>query len=300
MEALYFSGIAFSAFAAFLFAAQNVFVRVATDTGDVGDAVVVVMGTNALLVVPPAAVLYYPTYDLSWLSAGAFIAAGLVGLTAGRICLYGGIKAIGASRTTPIVSASAVVSGVLAILILDESVTVRHGIGIGFIVVGIAIISWVTAVDSEPDVPLRETGRSLLLPLGAAFFIGVEPIFVRTGLDTGTPILVGLAVMMLTAFAGYIGYRRLRDRTITTSPWSPQMRWYVAAGVTSAGGLIAYFAALGAAPVVIVTPIVQTAPLIVIALSIAFLPRRLERVTWRLIAAAVIVVVGATLVSLAG
>ena len=78
------------------------------------------------------------------------------------------------------------------------------------------------------------------------------------------------------------------------------MRWYVAAGVTSAVGLLAYFAALETVPVVIAIPIIQTAPLLVIVLSIAFLPRQLERVTWRLVAAAVIVVVGATLVSLAG
>ncbi len=300
MEPLYFTGIALSAFGAFLFALQNIIVRIATDEGDVGDAVIVVMGTNVLLVVPPAVVFYYPAYGLSWLSTGAFAAAGVVGLMLGRICLYGGIKAIGASRTTPVVSASTMVSALLAIWVLGESVTIAHGIGIGLIVVGIAVISWVTAADSGPDVSLRETGKSLLLPLGAAFFIGVEPVFVRIGLDTGTPILVGLAVMMAAAFVGYVVYRRVRGHVITTPSKSPQMRWYVAAGVTSAIGLLTYFAALEAAPVVIAIPIIQTAPLLVIVLSVLFLPQRLERVTWRLIAAAVIVVVGATLVSLSG
>ncbi len=300
MELLYLTGIALSALGAFLFAVQNILVRFATDEGEVGDAVLVVMATNALLVVPPAAVLYYPTYGLSWLSAGMFAAAGLLGLMMGRICLFRGIKAIGASRTTPVVSASTVISALAAIWVLGESVTVNHGIGIGLIVVGIAIISWVTAADSEPEVSLRETGRSLLLPLGAAFFIGIEPVFVRIGLDAGTPILVGLAVMMSAALIGYVGYRRLHSGVISVPARSPQTRWYVAAGATSAVGLLTYFAALEAAPVVIAIPIIQTAPLLVIVLSVAFLPRRLERVTWRLVAAAVIVVVGATLVSVSG
>jgi drug/metabolite transporter (DMT)-like permease len=300
VDVLYLTGIALSAFGAFLFALQNVLVRIATVEGDVGDAVVVVMATNALLIVPPAVVLYYPTYGLSWLSAGMFATAGLVGLMLGRICVYGGIQTIGASRTTPVVSASTVVSAVAAIWVLDESVTVGHGVGIGLIVAGIAIISWVTAADSGPDISVRETGKSLLLPLGAAFFIGIEPVFVRIGLDAGTPIPVGLAVMMSAALIGYIGYRRLRGSVISTPARSVRMRWYVAAGVTSAVGLLAYFAALETVPVVIAIPIIQTAPLLVIVLSIAFLPRQLERVTWRLVAAAVIVVVGATLVSLAG
>lgn len=64
MDVLYLTGIALSAFGAFLFALQNVLVRIATVEGDVGDAVVVVMATNALLIVPPAVVLYYPTYGL--------------------------------------------------------------------------------------------------------------------------------------------------------------------------------------------------------------------------------------------
>lgn len=50
----------------------------------------------------------------------------------------------------------------------------------------------------------------------------------------------------------------------------------------------------------VVVPIIQASPLVVIALSAVFLPKRLERVTWRLVVAATVVVTGATLVSLSG
>lgn len=300
MEFVFVAGIALSALAAVLWAVHNVLIRIGTESGDVGDAIVVVMVINLLLVAPPAAILYYPEYGLSWPAAGAFAAAGVSGLMLGRICLFGGIQALGASRTTPVVSASTLVSAVLAVWLLDESLTVPHVVGIVLIVAGITIISWLTASDAGADASVREVGVSLLLPLGAALFIGIEPIFVRTGLDSGTPIPVGLAVMMTAAFVSYVGHRRLRGGVVSPPRRSSNLRWYAGAGLASTMGLVTYFAALEAAPVVIVIPIIQVSPLIVIAISAAFLPERLERVTWRLVAAAVVVVAGATLVSLSG
>ena len=300
MEPVYLAGVALAALAAALLAVQNVAIRIGTDRGDVGDAVIVVMGTNLVLVAPLAAVRYYPTYGLTREAATAFAAAGIVGLLLGRVCTYAGIEAIGASRTTPVVSASALVSTVLAVWLLEESLTPTHAVGIVLIVAGVAIISWSTAADAGANASLRDVGLSLLLPLAAAVFVGIEPVLVRIGLESGTPIPVGLTVMMTAALVGYLAYRRLRGLAVPGLTRNPHARWYLAAGVASTVGLLAYFAALASAPVVIVIPIVHTAPLLVIALSVAFLPRRLERVSWPLVVAAAAVVVGASLVSLSG
>ncbi len=300
MELVSLVGLALATLAAVLLAVQNVLIRIATDRGDVGDAVVVMMGVNLALVGPLAVVLHYPDYGLSWEAVGVFAAAGLAGLVFGRLCTFAGIDRIGASRTTPVVSASALVSTVLAVWLLDESLTTAHVVGIALIVVGVAVISWVTATDANADVSLRGVGLSLLFPVGAAAFVGIEPVLVRAGLGSGTPILVGLGVMMSTAFASYVGYRKLRLDTLRVPVRSPHARWYVGAGLASTIGLLAYFGALASAPVVLVVPITHTAPLLVIGLSAVFLPRRLERVTWPLLAAALVVVIGATLVSLSG
>jgi len=300
MDLAFLVGITLAVLAAVLLAVQNVLIRVATDGDDTSDAVVVVMAVNFVLVVPLAVVRHYPDYGLSRVAFGSFVAAGIVGLVLGRICLFAGIRTIGASRTTPIVSASTLVAAGSAVLLFDESLTVPHLVGIALIVGGIAVISWVTAAGDRATASLRSVGVSLLFPVAAAVFIGVEPILVRIGLDSGTPILVGLAVMMTTAFASYTGYRSLRGNAFPTLVRNPHARWYVGAGVASTIGLLTYFGALAAAPVVIVVPITHTAPLIVIALSIVFLPSHLERVTWPLIAAAVVVVIGASLVTLSG
>lgn len=300
VDPVFVVGVALAVLAAVLLAVQNVLIRVATDGGDTGDAVVVVMGVNFLLVVPLAVVRHYPEYGLSPTALGSFAAAGVVGLVLGRICMFAGIETIGASRTTPIVSASTLVSAVLAVSVFDESLTGSHLVGIALIVGGIAVISWESTAEPRSTASLRNAGVSILFPVAAAVFVGVEPILVRVGLDSGAPILVGLAVMMTTAFGSYIGYRRLRGPAVPALVRNPHTRWYVSAGVASTVGLLTYFGALASAPVVIVVPITHTAPLIVIALSAVFLPFDLERVTWRLVTAAVVVVLGASLVTLSG
>ncbi|WP_290816558.1 EamA family transporter [Halovivax sp.] len=299
MELVYASGVLLAALAALLWAVHNLLIRIATERGSVGDAILVVMVVNLLLVAPAAVVRHHPTYGLTWEAAGAFAAAGVAGLVLGRICLFGGIRAIGASRTTPVVSASTLVSAALAVWLLGESLTALHLVGIVLVVGGVAVISWLTATDAGRD-GAGGQWRALALPLGAALFIGIEPILVRYGLDGGAPLLVGLTVMMATALATYVGYRRLRGEALAPLRGNPILRWYLAAGLASTAGLVTYFGALAVAPVVIVIPVLQTSPLLVIALSAALLPTRLERVTWRLAAAATIVVAGATLVSLSG
>ena len=299
MELVYATGVLLAALGALMWAVHNLLIRVATEHGDVGDAIVVVMIVNLALVAPAAAVVEYPTYGLTWEAAAAFAAAGVAGLVLGRICIFGGIVTIGASRTTPVVAASTLVSAALAIAFLGESLTLLHLLGIVLVVAGVGIISWLTATDAGADGSAHGLA-ALALPLGGALFIGIEPIFVRYGLESGAPVLVGLTVMMATALVSYVVYRRLRVGVVVTPGHGPHLRWYGAAGVASTVGLVAYFGALAVAPVVIVVPILQTSPLLVIAISAALLPSRLERVSWRLAAAASVVVAGATLVSLSG
>ena len=293
-------GLALAVAAAVLLAVQNLCIRIGTTSGNTSDAVIVVMSVNLGIIGPLTAVLYYPDYGLSAVSVGAFVTAGIVGLVLGRVCMFAGINRIGASRTTPIVSASTLVSTVLAVRLFDETLTLPHLAGIVCIVGGVSSIAWLTASADRSQDSLREVGALLLLPVSAAVFTGVEPLLLRVGLDTGTPILVGLSVMMLAAFLGYTGYRTLYENALPRLFENPQMRWYGGAGVASTVGLLAYFGAIASAPVVVAIPIIHTAPLIVIALSVVFLPQYLEQITWRLVLAAAFVVTGASLVTFSG
>jgi drug/metabolite transporter (DMT)-like permease len=293
-------GIALSVVAALAFAGQYLCVRLGTDRGNVTDVMILSLACNVVLIGPAAAIVHYPDYALTRLSVLSFVAAGLSGSLLARVCMFKSVETIGASRTSPVVSANVFFATLLAIGFLGETLTTAHLIGIVLVVCGVAVISWETATD-DPDRPLREVGLSLLLPLAAAAFIGFEPIFVSMGLSEGTPLLPGFAIKATVATLGFVGYLRFSGaRPMESFRRSPELKWYLGADVTSTVGIGAYFAALEITPVVIVVPLLQTSPLLVVVLSAIFLPRRLERVTWRLVAAACVVVIGATVVSLSG
>lgn len=293
-------GIMLSVAAALAFAGQYLCVRLGTDRGNVTDVMLLSLLCNVVLIVPPAVFLHYPEFSFTRLSVLSFVAAGLSGSLLARVCMFKSVETIGASRTSPVVSANVFFATLLAIAFLDETLTPTHLIGILLVVAGVAVISWETATD-DPDRPLREVSLSLLLPLSAAAFIGFEPIFVSMGLAEGTPLLPGFAIKATVATLGFIAYLRFSGVRPTASfRRTPELKWYLGAGVTSTVGIGAYFAALEITPVVIVVPLLQTSPLLVVVLSALFLPRRLERVTFRLLAAALVVVIGATVVSLSG
>ena len=268
-------GIALSVVAALAFAGQYLCVRLGTDRGSVTDVMLLSLVCNVVLIGPAAAILHYPDYALTRLSVLSFVAAGLSGSLLARVCMFKSVQTIGASRTSPVVSANVFFATLLALAVLGETLTPTHLIGIVLIVCGVAVISWETATD-DPDRPLHEVGLSLLFPLAAAAFIGFEPIFVSMGLSEGTPLLPGFAIKAIVATLGFVGYLRLSGARPTASfRLSPELKWYLGAGITSTVGIGAYFAALEITPVVIVVPLLQTSPLLVVVLSAIFLPRRL-------------------------
>ena len=292
-------GIAFAIAGAAGWALQYVFIRVATDraSGSVPAAMVVALVTNVVLVVPIVAVWFYPEYSLTPLAVIAFVAAGIAGSLIARVTQFMSTTTIGASRTAPVVSTTALFSAVFAVIFLGVTLTGIHAAGIVLVVAGVAVISYDTARDGDEG-SLREAGAALVLPLVSALVLGIEPVFVKTGLEEGVSPFVGLAVMMASATIGYVTYVRLTRSVTVREIRSGPMWWYIGCGVGSTLALVGYFLSLALLPVVVVVPIFQTAPLLVLLFSMVALPQRLERVTPRLVAAAVVVVVGTTIVSL--
>ena len=299
------AGAFLAVLAALGWAGQYVFIRLGTRTGSVTDAMLVSLACNVALVVPPVAVLYYPEYGLTPAAATAFAGAGLAGSVLSRVAQFEATRTIGASRTAPVVSSTALVSALLAVVFLEETLTSVHLAGIVLIVVAVGVISRETARDDGAADSLADAGAYLLLPVLAALTLGIEPILLKVGFAAGTPTFVGLAVMLSAAAVGYAAFVAVRDglpspASLAGAAGDGNLRWYVGAGVAGTLALVGYFAALAVAPVVVVVPILQAAPLLVVGLSVAFLPRRLERVTPRLVAAAAAVVVGTVVVSLSG
>lgn len=300
-EHLQFIGIFLALLTAVLTAIHHLSVRVGTDEGKTYDAVIVVMIINTALLLPLILFVYYPEYGLSSRSWLAFIAAGVFGTMLGRAFMYTSIDRIGASRTVPIFSSWAVFSTLLGIVVLHESISLVHGAAVFLIVGSVAIIAWETSHENPDNLPKRELLTGLLIPLGGAFIYAWEPIFANVGFASGTPAPVGLAVKTVAATIGfslYLWWRNLFPRQVVFR--SSDFRWYTIGGVASTLAHLTYYVALDIAPVSVVAPLTVTSTLFVILFSALFMPKRLERITLRLVTAATGVVVGVVLLTVYG
>lgn len=268
-------------------------IRFGTENGKSTNALLIVMSTNMIVLLPAVAIIYYPNYQLTNISWIAFVVAGLFGTVLGRAFMYTSISKIGASRTAPIVATQALVATLLGVVLLGEALTATHAIGILLIVAGVVVIAWETSHDNPDNLSRRQLVIGLLIPFGSAFAYGAEPIYANYGFREGTPAPVGLAVKTVAATLGFTLYLRWRKALPEfTTMERENLRWFVFAGIANTLFLVGYYLGLEIAPVSVIVPIHITSTLFVVVLSMIFMPQRLERVTWKLAAASTIVVIG--------
>lgn len=287
-------GVGFAVLAAAGLAVQSLAVRVGTRTRSIADVLAALFAVNLLVLVPLTAVRASPDYGLTVVGVVAFAAAGVFGSLLARLSYVLAIARIGASRTEPLKSLLVLVAVAMAVVFLGERVTAPLLAGVMLLLVGGIVV----AVDAR-HTPVAGDGRpewvDLAFPLGAALGYGVDPVITKVGLATGASTLVGVTVRVVAAAGGfglYLGWRAARGDGLGVS--RPN-RWLVVAGIGNTVYLLAYYAALASTPVSVVTPVLGVSSLFVVAGAAAFL-RRDERVTWRLVAGAVLVVLGIALV----
>lgn len=287
--------------AAIMNALQSICIRKGTDTGRANHGVLVVMLTNVVILGPAVLLYYYPEYHITPTAVLSFAAAGLLGTMLGRAFMYTSIEQIGVSRTVPVVAGNALVATILGVIFLGESFTIRHGMGIVLIVLGVATIAWETSQETDAVVSRSKTIFALALPIGAAVAYGAEPIFANYGFAAGMPAAIGLVFKTVAATIGFTGY--LAWRRVLPGPAvfrAPNTRWFILAGLANTLFLLGYYGALSIGTVNVVVPLVTTNTLWAVLLSAVAMPDRLETVTWRLWTAAIVVVTGVILVTLTG
>lgn len=253
-----------------------------------------IFGVNLLVLVPTALVLEFPTYGVTPLSLLAFAVAGVLGSLIARVAYFVGIARLGASRTEPLKALFPIVAVGMGVLVLDERVTLQL-LGVVAVVLGGSAAVVVEARTSPVTASEPRVRRDVLFPLTAALLLGVDPIFTKIGLAEGTPALVGVTIRIAVAAATFALYSAWRGAGEGIVPSVDLNRWLVVASLANTGYLLAYYASLARAPVSVVTPVLGTSTVLVVAGAAAFLQDD-ERVTWRLAGAAVVVVLGIALV----
>jgi drug/metabolite transporter, DME family len=217
-----------------------------------------------------------------------FVLAGIIGTVAGRLLRFKAIQRLGAAIASPLNNLNPLVSTGLAILLLGEQVTLPILVGTVVIVTGATLLSMGgKAVGFRPIY--------LVLPILSAFCFGVVAILRKVALAEvaaipGTAINVTTALVLFSAFL--IASSDRRELACDGRSFA----YFVGAGLTENLSVFLTVVALGLGTVSVVTPLTSTSPIFVLLLS-PLLLRGVERVTGRIVAGTVLIVLGVYLIT---
>ena len=225
-------------------------------------------------------------------SAALFLASGLVGTALGRLAVFVGVDRVGASVNSAVISTRPLFASLLAVLALGETVTPTTVVGIVVLVGGLTALALSRGGDVGGWQP-----RDLLFPLAAAAAFAVGNVARKFGLDAfaGITLLEAVALNELGALVALAAYAVVAGRGDVLDAPRRTYAYFAGSGTLTAVALFSLFAALQIGRVVVVDPLAATAPLFT-AVFAAVLLRDLERVTPRLVAGAVLIVVGVVLI----
>lgn len=205
--------------------------------------------------------------EFSWRSIGLLALAGIIHFTWARYCNYRATKAIGANLVGPLQQFSLVISLVLALVWLGESLTSLRILGIVLVFLGPALT---LKPDRKEPAPLSarssaangafnpEYAEGYIYALLSTIGFGISPILIRMALSTKS-IAAGIdggfvsyaAATVAVALTLLLGgqWRSLTSIDTTSS------KWFVLSGIAVGVSQMFRYMALAIAPVSVVSPI---------------------------------------------
>jgi drug/metabolite transporter (DMT)-like permease len=234
-----------------------------------------------------------------------FVVAGVVYPALFRFLYYEGIDRLGSSVTAAVLGGYPAVSVVLAVVVLGDSLGLGAGAGVVLIVAGVALLQLTqdTDVGAVEDVITEKLAAArtvdLAYPAAATRGTGGAVVLIDAGLAgfpdpvVATAITQTPALVVFTAWAVAVGAGQGR----LTLGWTA-LGAFLVAGVFNFIGWLGNFFALQSGSVITVVPLINTSPLLIVAITYG-LERQAPR-SKRVLGAIAAIVVGATLVQVAG
>jgi drug/metabolite transporter (DMT)-like permease len=195
----------------------------------------------------------------------ALSAAGVLHFVVGRYCNFRASQAAGVNLTAPVMQLNAVVTLVLAVVVLREPCTLLQVAGGVLMVAG----SLVTQSASQPSGENKHHSQPVFAPraavgfffaLIAALMYGTSPIIVRQALYDVGP-LSGLAGGSIAYAAATVAVTlgllipSMRRNVMQVS--TENARWFVYSGIFVAAAQGFLYSALAVAPILLVAPLLQ-------------------------------------------
>ncbi len=274
-------------------AIQSVLVRKSTVSTSVKKLIGTVLVVNFMFWAPLSLVLYYPSFQVNLIGIIAFLLSGFFGFFLGYIFIFLSIQRIGASKTHPLIKTQIIVALVLSVILLGESLTVYHLIGIILLLIGAVLVSMeVSGDDGELNFHKSSKVINLSIPLIGGTFWGFNWILTRIGLQQGIPVLIGLAISSGGGLASFIVFEIISEKNLDSIKIiTPNFNWFFVIGVICALAFLLNFTALSVARIVVVNPIWHVSPLFVLLLSYRYLPK-LEIITIKIVLGSLLIVLG--------
>ncbi len=220
--------------------------------------------------------------------AAAAVAAGIFG-GVGYLFFYEGMRVGTVGIVGTISAACPMLTVLLSVLFLSETLVPLQVVGIGLIMFCILVLAY------DPRHPSTSRRAAVLLSLAGFFVWGIWGFLVKASVDT-----LGEGNLDLLLAAGYLGvtasYAVLR-RAPKTSGEPPSRRWWgLGLFVFLAGGLsaVALTIAYDLGPAALVAPISGTYPIIATLAAAVILKEKLD---WRIAAALIAFGLGIALLS---
>jgi len=277
---------------AFLFALHNMLTKKALRYSHPATAVISGLLIN-IVFLWGVSVLFVPLSSLTSAAILIFAAVGLFqpGLT--RLLSYKGIDALGVAITDPIRATTPLFSAMMAIIFLDEKLTVPIMVATLMIIAGITLLSW-----RNGSMKLAGSAVFLWYPIAASALAGATQVVRKFGLAAVPHPFLAAAVTATSSFVVSILTLWYVERSQQTWKMNRQcFWWFLAAGITISFAMVCIYYALDLGKVSVVIPIASTGPFFSLILAALFL-RDVERVTLRIVLSAAMIVGGVLLLTL--
>ena len=277
---------------AFFFALHNVLAKKALRYSNPATGVISSLLIN-IIFLWSLSILFVPLAPLASASILIFVAVGFFqpGLT--RLLTYKGIDALGVAITDPIRATTPLFSAMMAIIFLDEKITLPIVAATLMIIAGITLLSW-----RSGSLKLAGSAVFLWYPIAASALAGASQVVRKFGLAAVPHPLLAAAVTATTSLVVSLLTLWYVEKSRETWKMNRQcFWWFLAAGVTISLGMTCIYYALDRGKVSVVIPISSTGPFFSLIFSALFL-RDVERVTLRIVLAAAMIVGGVLLITL--
>jgi len=250
-------------------------------------ATLVVLAINTILLWT-VSILFVPLEMFFTKAALFFIIGGILAQAIARSFRYISIEKIGPSRTYTIIGASPVFAAIFAISILNEVLTLTLILGTLLVVSGIALLS-----GEWRNGNYKKT--YLIIPITAAILYGLVSTIQKLGLEITPYAIVGATTAVTTAFIVLVVFFFLTNN-LKTFKLGKAYPHFIGAGIFNSIAFLSVFEAIRTGNVTVVMPLIGTQPLFVTLLSYIFL-KKLEKITWKLVAGVVIIVAGVAIIT---